>query len=76
MTVCTVISLLKIPYVHRVYLKMYGFGQPNTFANTQVWALAVICGGLPADVLEAVQTALRKTGIEQLTEAGAEGSKE
>jgi hypothetical protein len=55
---------------------MYGFGQPNTFANTQVWALAVICGGLPADVLEAVQTALRKTGIEQLTEAGAEGSKE
>ena len=28
MTVCMVISLLKIPYVHRIHLKMYGSGQP------------------------------------------------
>jgi len=28
MTVCMVISLLKIPYVHRIYLLMYGSGQP------------------------------------------------
>jgi hypothetical protein len=30
MAVCMVISLLKIPYVHRIYVCMYGFGQPYT----------------------------------------------
>jgi hypothetical protein len=28
MAVCMVISLLIIPYVHRIYVFMYGFGQP------------------------------------------------
>ena len=28
MTLCMVISLLKMPYVHRIYLKMHGSGQP------------------------------------------------
>jgi len=29
-TVCMVINLLKIPYIHRTYIYMYGSGQPNT----------------------------------------------
>ena len=32
MTVCMVISLLEIPYVHRIYLEMYGSGQPYKYA--------------------------------------------
>jgi hypothetical protein len=28
MTVCMVISLLKIPYIYRIYVCMYGLGQP------------------------------------------------
>jgi len=28
MTVCMVISLLKMPYLHRIYVRVYGFGQP------------------------------------------------
>jgi len=28
MTVCMVTSLLKMPYIHRVYVCVYGFGQP------------------------------------------------
>jgi hypothetical protein len=28
MTVCMVISLLKIPYIHCIYICMHGFGQP------------------------------------------------
>jgi hypothetical protein len=28
MAVCTIISPLRIPYIHRIYLCMYGFGQP------------------------------------------------
>jgi hypothetical protein len=35
MTVCMVISLPKIPYIHRIYLQMYGSGQPYFF-STQV----------------------------------------
>ena len=27
----TVISLLTIPYIHRVYVCMYGFGQPYVY---------------------------------------------
>ena len=30
MYVCMVISLLKIPFVHRIHLQMYGSGQPYT----------------------------------------------
>ena len=30
MTVCMVISLLKILYIHRMHVCMYGFGQPYT----------------------------------------------
>jgi len=28
MTVCMVISLPKILYIHHIYLQMYGYGQP------------------------------------------------
>jgi hypothetical protein len=28
LTVCMAISLLKMPYIHRIYVCMYGFGQP------------------------------------------------
>ena len=28
MTVCMVISLPKLPYIHRIYVYMHGFGQP------------------------------------------------
>jgi len=28
---CMVISLLRIPYVHRIYLKIYGSGQPYIY---------------------------------------------
>jgi hypothetical protein len=31
MTVCRVISRLKIPYVHRIYLYLYGSGQPYIY---------------------------------------------
>jgi hypothetical protein len=31
MTVCMVISLLKIPYVHRIYICMYGSDQPYIY---------------------------------------------
>jgi len=29
MAVCMLISLLEIPYMHRIYICMYGFGQPH-----------------------------------------------
>ena len=31
MTVCMVISLPNIPYIHRIYVYMYGFGQPQLY---------------------------------------------
>jgi len=31
MTVCMVIFLLKLPYIHRIYICMYGFGQPYVY---------------------------------------------
>jgi hypothetical protein len=33
MTVCMVTSLPKIPYTHRLYVCMYGFGQPYKCSN-------------------------------------------
>ena len=44
MTVCMVISLLKISYIHRTYVCPYGFGQPNLFGNTDpVWCICNCC---------------------------------
>jgi hypothetical protein len=31
MTVCMVNYLLKMPYIHHIYVCMYGFGQPYCF---------------------------------------------
>jgi len=36
MTVCKVISLLKLPYIHRICICMYGFGQPCTYRRGQL----------------------------------------
>ena len=33
MTVCMVISLLKIPYVHRIYVEIYGSSPPYKKMN-------------------------------------------
>jgi hypothetical protein len=39
-TLCMVISLLKKPYVHRLYLKIYGSGNPRAYALGAVSILA------------------------------------
>ena len=33
MTVCTVNSLPNVPCIHRIYVRMYGFGQPYVYAT-------------------------------------------
>ena len=37
MAVCMVIFLLKIPYKHRIYVCMYGRGQPYKYVPCAFW---------------------------------------
>jgi hypothetical protein len=56
MSVCIVISLLTIPYVHRIYLYMYGSGQPyKSVATQELMALhAHVISNIPASCVLAV----------------------
>jgi len=44
MIVCMVISLLKISYIHRIYVYMYGSGQPHIFVRTCI--LGWLCANM------------------------------
>ena len=43
MTVCIVISLPKVPYTHRINLKMYGSGQPYAWEQCVYWTTSKSC---------------------------------